>query len=41
MFRSMFFLMFPGLVFTAVRNNGAVSRLARHQQSNTGVRVPA
>jgi hypothetical protein len=41
MFRSIFFLMFPGLVFTAVRNNGAVSRLARHQQSNTGVRVPA
>jgi hypothetical protein len=41
MFRSMFFVMFPGLVFTAVRNNGAVSRLARYQQSNISVRAPA
>ena len=41
MFLSMFRLMFPGRVFIVARNNGAISRLALHQQSNMGVRVPA
>jgi hypothetical protein len=41
MFRSMFRLMFPGRVFTLGRNNGAISQLALHQQSNMCVRVPA
>jgi hypothetical protein len=41
MFRSMFLSMFPGRVFAAGRNNGALSRLALHQQSNIDVRVPA
>jgi hypothetical protein len=44
-FRSMFLLiflaMFLGGVLAADRNNGARSRLAMHQQSNIGVRVPA
>jgi hypothetical protein len=40
-FLSMFLLMFPGRVFAVDRNNGAISRLALHQQSNMCVRVPA
>ena len=40
-FLSMFLLMVPGRVFAVDRNNGAISRLALHQQSNMCVRVPA
>jgi hypothetical protein len=38
---AMFLLMFLCGVFETGRNNGAITRLALHQQSNIGVRVPA